>query len=189
MSDKKYYWLKLKRDFFDRHDIRIIKAMPDGAEIVLFYLKLMLESIDHEGTLRFNEKRPYTREDLAVITDTDIDIVNRAIDLFFEMDLLECDEQKTLILPKVMGMIGSAADNDNAKRQQRFRDKQKELNNDSALRNCYACVTNSNESIEIEKEIDIDNIYIAQKSADFERQNDKKEHDLTKNETSKRSRT
>ena len=35
---EKYYWLKLDRNFFKRHDIRIIEDMPDGKEYVLFYL-------------------------------------------------------------------------------------------------------------------------------------------------------
>ena len=45
---KKYYWLKLKRDFFKRHDMRIIEVMPNGKDYILFYLKMLLESIDHE---------------------------------------------------------------------------------------------------------------------------------------------
>ena len=60
MSDGKYYWLKLKCDFFKRHDIRIIQGMDNGREIVLFYIKLLLESIDHEGALRFSKEKPYT---------------------------------------------------------------------------------------------------------------------------------
>ena len=55
----KYYWLKLKKDFFKRHDIRILESMPNGEQTVLFYLKLMLESVDHDGELRFSEEIPY----------------------------------------------------------------------------------------------------------------------------------
>ena len=35
MSGKKYFWLKLRRDFFKRHDIRILKAMDNGEAITL----------------------------------------------------------------------------------------------------------------------------------------------------------
>ena len=59
MAEKKYYWLKLKRDFFKRHDIKIIEAMPNGKEYSLFYLKLLCESVDHEGSLRFSEQIPW----------------------------------------------------------------------------------------------------------------------------------
>ena len=57
---KKYYWLKLNRGFFKRHDVRIIEAIND--KFVLFYMKLLAESIDHEGYLRFSEAKPYTSE-------------------------------------------------------------------------------------------------------------------------------
>ena len=67
MAGKRYYWLKLKKDFFIRHDIRILEAMPNGTNYSLLYLKLMVESIDHEGYLRFSDKIPYTAEMLSTI--------------------------------------------------------------------------------------------------------------------------
>ena len=68
----KYYWLKLKRDFFKRHDMKIIENMPNGKDYILFYLKLLVESIDHESELRFSDTIPYNEDMLAVITDTSI---------------------------------------------------------------------------------------------------------------------
>ena len=59
---EKFYWLKLDRDFFKRHDIKIIEAMPNGKDYILFYLKLLCESIDHDGSLRFNENIPYSEQ-------------------------------------------------------------------------------------------------------------------------------
>ena len=79
---KKYYWLKLDRNFFKRHDIRIIEDMPNGKEYVLFFMKLLVESIDHEGSLRFNDLIPYNDQMLSTITNTNIDIVRSAIKLF-----------------------------------------------------------------------------------------------------------
>ena len=78
---KKYYWLKLKKDFFKRHDIQIIESMPNGKDYVLFYLKLLCESIDHDGNLRFSETIPYSEQMLATITNTNIDIVRNAISM------------------------------------------------------------------------------------------------------------
>ena len=58
MSEKKYYWLKLPKDFFKRHDITFILSLDEGYQIVLFYLQLMVESIDHDGELRFSPEIP-----------------------------------------------------------------------------------------------------------------------------------
>ena len=152
MADKKYYWLKLKRDFFKRHDIRIIEEMPNGKEYILFYLKLLVESIDHEGELRFSDTVPYNEQMLSVITNTNVDVVRSAMKLFIELKMIEVQDDATIYMAEVNKLIGSAVDNDNANRQRRFREKQKQL----ALPNCYDGVTKNNESKSIEKEIDKD---------------------------------
>ena len=85
-TGKKFYWLKLQNDFFKRHDIRIIEDMKNGKDYILFYLKLLVESISHEGELRFSQSIPYNEEMLASITNTNIDIVRSAIKLFTELN-------------------------------------------------------------------------------------------------------
>ena len=158
----KYYWLKLKKDFFKRHDIRIIEAMPNGKDYILFYLKLLVESVDHEGALRFSETIPYDANMLSVITNTNVDIVRSALKVFTELKMIDVLDDSTIYMNEVSKMIGSAADNDNAIRQQRFRDKQKEKSavlGSSVTKNNASvteCVTDNNESKSIEKEIEID---------------------------------
>ena len=142
MADKRYYWLKLKRDFFKRHDIRIIESMPNGKDYILFYLKLLCESVDHDGSLRFSEQIPYNEDMLATITNTNVDIVRNAINIFAQLGMMEILDDGTYFMAEVQKMIGSAADNDNANRQRRFREKQREL----ALSNRYESVTKNNES-------------------------------------------
>ena len=108
MAEKKYYWLKLKRDFFKRHDIRIIEEMPNGKEYLLFYLKLLVESIDHEGNLRFSDTIPYNEQMLSVITNTNVDIVRSAMKLFADgLHLIEIKDDDTIYMEEVEKMIGS----------------------------------------------------------------------------------
>lgn len=107
MAGKKFYWLKLKRDFFKRHDIRIIEEMPNGKDYVLFYLKLLLESIDHEGSLRFSDTIPYNEQMLSVITNTNVDIVRSAMKIFTELKMMEILEDETIYMAEVTNMIGS----------------------------------------------------------------------------------
>lgn len=153
MADsKKYYWLKLKRDFFKRHDIRIIEEMPNGKDYILFYLKLLLESIDHEGTLRFSDAIPYNEQMLSVVTNTNIDIVRSAMDIFIGLNMMDVLDDGTFYMSEVNKMIGSAVDNDNANRQRRFREKKKQ----ALLPKVTDSVTKNNESKSIEKELDKD---------------------------------
>ena len=152
--DNKFYWLKLKRDFFKRHDIKIIEAMQNGKDYILFYLKLLCESVDHEGNLRFSSEIPYDENMLSVITNTNIDVVRSAIKVFSQLGMMELLDDGTYYMNEVNKMMGSAIDNDNANRQRRFRERQKEL----ALQERYDSVTKNNESksksIELDKEID-----------------------------------
>ena len=159
----KYYWLKLKKDFFKRHDIRIIEAMPNGKDYILFYLKLLVESVDHEGQLRFSDTIPYNADMLSVITNTNVDIVKSALKVFTELKMIEVLDDCTIYMNEVQKMIGSAADNENAIRQQRFRDNQKAskmgISDVSVTKNNASvteCVTENNESKSIEKDIEID---------------------------------
>lgn len=150
MAEKRFYWLRLKRDFFKRHDIRIIESLPNGKDYCLFYLKLLCESVDHEGNLRFSDQIPYSEEMLATITNTNVDIVRSAIKVFCQLRMMEILDDGTFFMAEVQKMIGSYADNDNANRQRRFRERQKQI----ALPERYECVTENNESkrIELEKE-------------------------------------
>ena len=107
---KKYYWLKLDRNFFKRHDIRIIEDMPNGKEYVLFFMKLLVESIDHEGSLRFNELIPYNDQMLGTITNTNIDIVRSAIKLFQSLNLLQIWDDQTIYVNDTAKMLGEKSE-------------------------------------------------------------------------------
>ena len=106
-ENKRYYWLKLKRDFFRRHDIQIVENMPNGKDYILFYLKLLCESVDHNGNLRFSEQIPYNEQMLATITNTNIDVVRSAIQVFEELGMMEVLDDGTYFMNEVQKMLGS----------------------------------------------------------------------------------
>ena len=170
MSDGKYYWLKLKRDFFKRHDIHILNGMEYGREVVLFYIKLMLESIDHEGELRFSERLPYSNSMLANLTDTPESIVDTSMEVLQDFKLIEIDENGTIILPKVMEMIGFETDWAKKKREYRTQKGQSE---DNERTNQGQCPDNvlpmSDKSIEIrDKRLEIRDKSIERESKERE---------------------
>ena len=142
MGDKRYYWLRLRKDFFKRHDIRILEAMPNGKEYALFYLKLLTESIDHEGALRFSDKIPYTIEMLSTVTNTAPDMVKAALEALIELEMIEHHEDGTYIIPGIESMIGTAEQDEFTRESTRqrvaaFRERQKERNSDVTLQKRY----------------------------------------------------
>lgn len=187
-SDKKYYWLRLQKDFFKRHDIRIVESMPNGKDYILFYLKVICESANHGGNLRFSETIPYSEEMLATITNTNVDVVRNAIKIFQELNMIEVLDNGTYFMHEVQNMVGYETEWAIKKREYRKKVNaqnvlQSENNASKALKggqyedNVLNVRTNKGQcpkkednvrqekEIEIEKEIDIDinnNIYNAQ---------------------------
>ena len=129
---KKYYWLKLKKDFFKRHDIRIIEALPNGKDYVLFYLKLLVESISHDGKLRFSETIPYNDDMLSTITNTNVDIVRTAVKIFTELGFMELFDDGTIYLRETNLMLGN--ETEWAKKKRDYRDsKALEITNEDIV--------------------------------------------------------
>ena len=161
MADKKYYWLKLKRDFFKRHDIRIIESMPNGKDYILFYLKLLCESVDHEGNLRFSEEIPYNEDMLATVTNTNVDVVRNAIKIFTELKMMDIMDDGTFYMNEVQKMIGVATQDEHTRestrlRVQRHREKKKQALIEGSRYSNVTCngETDKEKDIDIEKEID-----------------------------------
>lgn len=159
-KDKRYYWLKLKRDFFKRHDIQIIESMPNGKDYILFYLKLLCESVDHEGNLRFSEQIPYNEQMLATITNTNVDIVRSAINIFSELHMMEIMDDGTYYMNEVSKMLGSETYWAKKKREQRSLEGDSIGHFPMVSNNFPTCPSKSIEK-EIDKDIDIDNIISA----------------------------
>lgn len=91
MSNKRYYGLKLKEDFFEDDIIAFIEEQENGKEYVIFYLKLALKSLAKEGRLIRcvgEMMMPYDDKALAKLTNTNFDTVRNAMDLFVKKGLV-----------------------------------------------------------------------------------------------------
>ena len=148
---KKFYWLKLKRDFFKRHDIRIIEEMENGKDYILFYLKMLLESIDHEGELRFSETIPYNEKMLSVITNTNIDIVRSAMKVFVDLNMVEVLDDNTIYMAEVKKLTG--CETEYAKKKREYRQKLLEAKQNEDISETKK--DNVRQEIEKEKELEL----------------------------------
>lgn len=151
METKKFYWLKLNKDFFKRHDVRIIEEMENGKDYILFYLKLLLESVNHEGHLRFSETIPYNEKMLSVITNTNIDIVRSAMKVLIELKMVEILDDSTIYMAEVLKITGS--ETAAAERMRKSRKNQKLL---AGCNNVQKSYTEIEKEIELDKEIEKD---------------------------------
>lgn len=143
MSNGKFYWLKLQKDFFKTSKMKIILSLPNGKEFALLYMQMLLESVDHNGELKLEDDLPYTKELLAVVTNTKLETVQKAIEKFEEYKMLDVNDEGVFVMREVESMTGSASDNANANRQRRHREAKKTENTDSVVTNDNDDVTGS----------------------------------------------
>ena len=134
-KEKKYYWLKLPRDFFGKHYIKILRNKENGEYpekifgelLVVFYIWLLTECIDHEGRLRYSETTPYDADLLASASGYPLHFVTQALQIFTKLELVVTESDGTLFLPKSLKMIGS--ESASAKRVREYRQRQEEAKN------------------------------------------------------------
>lgn len=165
MAEKKYYWLKLPRNFFGKHYIKILRAKENGELLVLFYMWMLTEAIDHEGRLRYSEDIPYDEEMLAEASGFALHIVTQALQQFTKLQLVITESDGTLFMPKSIEMIGSESASAQRVREYRERKNSKEKkpetventeSNDNVIK-CNSDVQKSNIEKELEKELEKEN--------------------------------
>ena len=150
-KQKKLFWLKLKDDFYDREEIKIIEDMDNGTDYINIYLKLLLKSVKTEGRLYFRDTIPYSPKMLASITGTNIDTVKVGVDLFLSLGLMEKWDDGTLFMVETQNMIGSETSWAKYKREQREKEKE-----NLEIGQCPKLSKKSPIETETEKEIEIE---------------------------------
>ena len=151
MAIKKYYWLKLKENFFRQKEIKKLRKIAGGDTYTIIYLKMLLLSLQEEGKLYFEGVEDDFAEELALELDEDVNNVAMTIAFLLKHELLGVANNDEYILTRCNEMLGK--ESDSAERVRRHRLKQKESL--KALQ-CNDHVTNSNTEIEIEKDIEIE---------------------------------
>ena len=124
-DEKRYYWLKLAEDFYEDDTIQWIEEQENGVAYVNFYLKLLLKSLKDDGYLiRFVGTRliPYDVKSLARLTNTDLDTVRVAMELFKQVGLVELLDSGEIYMSQIDEMIGS--ETQAAKRMRKLRAKE-----------------------------------------------------------------
>lgn len=164
MSDnKKYYYLKLKENFFDSEEMIILQNMPDGYLYSDILMKLYLRSLKNAGKLMFKDLIPYTPSALAQVVRHQIGTVEKALRIFQDLGLIEILDNGAIYMLDIQNFIGESSTEADRIRNYRSRIKKdvqmlQQTNNKSTPK------------IELEKEIDINNNIYGQDELDQQQQ-------------------
>ena len=185
-STKKYYWLKLKEDFFRDKKIKKLRRIAGGDTYTIIYLKMQLLSLKREGKLLFEGVEENFVEELALEIDEEPDNVKMTVAFLLSNKLIEEIDEDEYMLPQAVESMGS--ESSSAARVRKHRAKKKAQlpapenagalpgENTQALQ-CNTSVTNCNTEIEKETELEKEK----EKETDLQT-NPPKEEELTDQE-------
>ena len=158
MSDnRKYYYLKLKESYFDDDAIVLLESMQDGMLYSNILLKLYLKSLKYGGTLQLDENIPYTAQMIATITRQQVGTVERALQIFMKLGLVEPLDNGALYMSNIELFIGQSSTEGERKRRARLAlQEQKALPQTGADKCPPYRADICPPEIEIKKEIDIE---------------------------------
>lgn len=109
MAEKRYWWLKLKEDFFRQKLMKKMRRMDNGATMTIIYLKMQLESLRNGGVICFDKTEDTFENEMAYTLDEDVKDVKATIDFLIQYGLMVelSDTENALI--EVEKNIGSEA--------------------------------------------------------------------------------
>ena len=108
-DNKKYYYLKLKEDFFDSEDMKLLQGMKDGYLYSDILLKLYLQSLRQEGRLMYRGIIPYTSDMIATVTKHQQGTVEKAMKIFEQMGFIEILDNGAIYMMDIQNFIGQSS--------------------------------------------------------------------------------
>lgn len=122
----KYFYLKLKADFFEQDKIIILESMDNGVAYSNILLKLYLKALKTDGELMISDGIPYTPSYIASITRQPLDTVKTALKLFKELGIIKQLKSGKMYVSDFQEMAGKSSTEADRKRRYRARIKQAE---------------------------------------------------------------
>ena len=108
-DNKKYYYLKLKEDFFDSDEMLLLQGMKDGYLYSDILMKMYLRSLKNEGRLMYKDYIPYSLEMISTITRHQVGTVERAMKIFEQLKLVEVLDNGAIYMMDIQNFIGQSS--------------------------------------------------------------------------------
>lgn len=147
---KKYYWIKLKADFFRQKEIKKLRRIAGGDTYTIIYLKMLLLALKNDNKLYFEGVEDDFADELALELDEESDNVKMTLAFLQNQNLIEMINEDEYLLPQCESMTGS--ESESAERVRKHRLKKKEQ---KAL-HCNVSVTSGNKNVTTETELEKD---------------------------------
>ena len=152
---KRYFWLKLHKDFFQRKEIKRLRKIAGGDTYTVIYLKMLLRSIMSDGKLYFDGLEDDFASELALDLDEKEENVQITIQYLHKSGLLEMCSDEEYYLPDTKDSTG--CETAVASRVRKHRERKKALQcNADVTQVKQLCNGEIEKELEKEKELEIE---------------------------------
>lgn len=153
-ESKRYYWLKLPKDFFEDKAIKKLRMIAGGDTYTIIYLKMLLKTLEDDGKFVYEGIEDSIVEEIALDIDEKEEDVSVAISYLIKKGLMICTDNEAE-LTRMHEMIGSETD-----KAKLMRKKREQSNNVTQIgnnvTNLLPSVTKCYTEKEIEKDKELD---------------------------------
>lgn len=146
---KRYYWLKLPKDFFEDKAIKRLRQIAGGDTYTIIYLKMLLKSMEDDGKLFYEGIEDTIYDEIALDINESADDVQVTISYLEKKGLLIVADSE-VELTRLTEMVGS--ESAATERVRKHREAQKLLQCNASVLHCNTIETKCN--TEKEKEIE-----------------------------------
>ena len=125
-TGKRFYWIKLKKDFLTSDTIEFLMSNDRGSDYVVLYLQLCTAAINTSGRLESRIGEMIVPFDVDRIQREGryfpLETVEKALDIYKRIGLIYEDRDGTLIIADYSDMVGSETDWAIKKRREKNRE-------------------------------------------------------------------
>ena len=146
---KRYYWLKLPKDFFEDKAIKRLRQIAGGDTYTIIYLKMLLKSMEDDGKLFYEGIEDTICDEIALDINESADDVQVTISYLEKKGLLIVTDSE-VELTRLTEMVGS--ESAVTERVRKHREAQKLLQCNASVLQGNTIETKCNTEKEIEKE-------------------------------------
>ena len=122
-DNKKYYYLKLKENFFDSDSMVLLESMQDGILYSNILMKMYLKSLRNNGYLVLNNAIPYNAQMIATVTRHQIGTVEKALEMFQQLGLIDILDSGAIYMSDIQLFVGKSSTEGDRKRAERMKIK------------------------------------------------------------------
>lgn len=108
-ENRRFYYLKLKENFYNSETMVILESMQDGLLYSNLLLKMYLMSLKSNGVLLLNDYLPHTVQTIATFTRHQVGTVERALKIFQEFGLVEILTDGAYYMSDIQLLIGQSS--------------------------------------------------------------------------------